>query len=144
MNEDGFTLDERLAQGGVEIAQLPLCVALLKQDARWPWAILIPRRAHLTEVHQLSTHDSAQLMREIRGLCAAITAEAGVEKVNVAALGNVVRQLHVHVVGRWAGDPCWPDPVFGAPGKTAYTQQARISRVARLAGSLARLAHSSE
>jgi diadenosine tetraphosphate (Ap4A) HIT family hydrolase len=132
MTSPPFILEERLARGGEPIATLPLCVVLLKHDARWPWLILVPQRASLTEMHDLAGPDALQLMREIHAASSAVANETGVEKVNVAALGNIVRQLHIHIVGRWSGDPCWPEPVFGLPGKTAYSAEELVSRAARL------------
>jgi diadenosine tetraphosphate (Ap4A) HIT family hydrolase len=141
MSAIGFALEDRLARGGEQIAALPLCLVLLKHDARWPWIILVPQRADLAELHDLSPVDAAQLMLEVRAASAAIAAEDGVEKINVAALGNILRQLHIHVVGRWLGDPAWPDPMFGLPGKIAYEPDALISRMARLRDRLGPLAH---
>lgn len=132
MSEAGFTLNARLAQGGVEVARLALCVVLLKHDARWPWLILVPRRADLVEAHALSDADHSTLWREVRAASHAIAQEPGVAKVNIAALGNEVPQLHVHVVGRWPGDAAWPAPVFGVAGKTAYSGDALETRLARL------------
>jgi diadenosine tetraphosphate (Ap4A) HIT family hydrolase len=127
-----FALAPRLAATGVPIADLPLCALILKADARWPWVILVPQVADITEWHQLSAADAAQLSVEMSRLSAAIGAEPGVEKVNIAALGNQVPQLHIHIVGRWVGDPAWPEPVFGVAGKLAYTDDALAERRARI------------
>lgn len=136
MADAGFTVPERLARGGVELLRLPLSVVLLKSDARWPWLILVPQRADAVELHALSDTDAQQLMREIRVASVAVSAEPGVTKINVAALGNQVRALHVHVVGRWEGDPAWPDPVFTTIGKIAYDDAALAGRVARLTAAI--------
>ena len=100
------------------ITRLPLCEARLQRDARWPWIVLIPRLAGLAEIEELSTADRAGLMDEIilAGRAVRAVGEAlgrPVEKLNVGALGNITRQLHVHVVGRRTDDPAWPGPVWG-------------------------------
>jgi diadenosine tetraphosphate (Ap4A) HIT family hydrolase len=128
-----FTLHPRLAAGGAFVADLALCRVLLKNnDSRWPWLILVPRRADLSELHQLSPSDAAMLMEEIQKASAAIAALEGVAKVNVGALGNEVPQLHIHVVGRWPGDPAWPGPVWGVAGKAPYALSAADDLVAVL------------
>lgn len=127
-----FVLDPRLEKTGVCIAHLQLCQVIIKQDARWPWVILVPARIDLREWHDLESADRALLSEEIALASKAIAAEPGVEKVNVAALGNQVAQLHVHIVGRWQGDPAWPGAVFGAPGKTDYPPDVLAQRSERL------------
>lgn len=119
-----FILHPRLAAGATRVTDLALCHVLLKDDSRWPWLILVPRRAELTELHQLAEADAAVLMTEIRRASAAIAALDGVAKVNVGALGNEVPQLHIHVIGRWPGDPAWSGPVWGVAGKLAYAPEA--------------------
>jgi diadenosine tetraphosphate (Ap4A) HIT family hydrolase len=132
-----FVLHPRLEVGGIFVADLALSRVMLKSDARWPWLILVPRAADVSEIHDLLALQRRQLMEEIAVCSRAVHAEAGIEKVNVAALGNQVAQLHVHVVGRWAGDPAWPDAVFGLAGKTAYSDQALAARLARIQAQLA-------
>lgn len=124
-----FELHPRLAAGGAIVTDLALCRVLLKDDSRWPWLILVPRRAGLSELHQLNEADAATLMDEIRHASAAVAALDGVAKVNVGALGNEVPQLHIHVVGRWPNDAAWPGPVWGVAGKTAYAPEAKRERV---------------
>jgi len=133
-----FAPDPRLEASSIFVADLALCQARLQADARWPWIVLIPRRARLRELDELGPQDLDVLMGEIVAAGRAVRAigEAngfGVEKLNVGALGNVVAQLHVHVVGRRSDDPAWPGPVwgFGAPidyradGLTAALAMAR-------------------
>lgn len=115
-----FALHPRLAATGLVIGDLALSRVILKDDSRWPWLILVPRRADLSELHQLSPADAAALIDEIQRASAAVVALDKVAKVNVGALGNEVPQLHVHVVGRWPGDAAWPGPVWGVSGKVAY------------------------
>jgi len=132
-----FTLDARLAADTLLIGDLPLSRALLMNDARYPWVILVPRRAGLIEITQLAAPERAQLMEEAALAAGAILALAQVEKVNLGALGNIVRQLHVHVVGRRAGDAAWPGPVWGQGAAEPY--QAPVGE-ARLGWLRARLA----
>lgn len=108
-----FTLDPRLAADGPALGDLPLCHVRLVDDARFFWIVLIPRRARLVEIMDLPAQDRSVLMEEIALAGAALKSESGCEKLNVAALGNMVSQLHVHLVGRRAGDAAWPGPVFG-------------------------------
>ena len=110
--------DERLLFSSDGLADLPLCHARLQLDARWPWIVLIPRRADLTELEQLAAEDRDRLFEEIAAAGAAVRAvgaalDVAVDKLNVGALGNVVPQLHVHVIGRRRDDPAWPGPVWG-------------------------------
>jgi diadenosine tetraphosphate (Ap4A) HIT family hydrolase len=108
-----FTLDERLERDGIPIASIGLCQMRLMNDRRWPWLILIPQRADVSEVFHLSPLDQAMLTFETNMVATALKKVAGAEKINIGALGNVVRQLHVHVIARREGDPNWPGPVWG-------------------------------
>jgi diadenosine tetraphosphate (Ap4A) HIT family hydrolase len=109
---------------------------LLKDDARWPWLLLVPRIEGMSEIHQLGEMSAAMLMAEIRRASHAVAAEPGVARINVGALGNVVPQLHVHVVGRWEGDAAWPGPVWGVSGAERYTEAARAGVAARIVARL--------
>lgn len=116
--EDQFRADPAFDAGSVEVADWPLCHVRLQDDARFPWLILIPRRAGLTELDQLEPSDLNLLMADVLRAGDAVRAlgrmiDRPVEKLNVAALGNVTAQLHVHVIGRRSDDPVWPDPVWG-------------------------------
>ena len=122
-----FAVDPAFETGSIAVGELPLCHVRLQADARWPWLILIPRRPGLREVEDLSAADRARLIEEtvlagqaVRALGAATG--FAVEKLNIGALGNVTPQLHVHVVGRRAGDPAWPGPVWGVGVAEAYGQ----------------------
>jgi len=120
-----FVLDPRLETSSIFIADLALCQARLQADVRWPWVVLIPRREALRELDELGPQDLENLTREVlaagRGV-RAIGEALGhpVEKLNVGALGNVVAQLHIHVVGRRSDDPAWPGPVWGFGAPVAY------------------------
>lgn len=113
-----FRSDPAFDVGSVEVADWPLCQVRLQNDARFPWLILIPRRTGLTELDQLEPSDLNLLMSEVLRAGDAVRAlgrmiDRPVEKLNVAALGNVTAQLHLHVIGRRSDDPVWPDPVWG-------------------------------
>ena len=109
-----FALDPRLAADSVFVADGPLSQVRLMDDARFPWLLLVPRVAGASEWIDLDGGQQRLLLAEINQLSQLLRAEAGVEKINIGALGNIVRQLHVHVVGRHAGDPAWPAPVWGS------------------------------
>jgi diadenosine tetraphosphate (Ap4A) HIT family hydrolase len=127
-----FALHPRLAAGAFAVAEWPLCMVLLKDDARWPWLVLVPRITGLSEWRDLKDADQIALTREISAACKAVAGLPGVARTNVGALGNQVEQFHVHVVGRWPGDPAWPDAVWGRPGKVAYETGDAAALVARL------------
>jgi diadenosine tetraphosphate (Ap4A) HIT family hydrolase len=131
MSDSDFTLDPRLAADTVEVGDLALCRVLLMDDARFPWLILVPRRAGLTEITDLAEADAAALWQEIRLTTGVIQALAKPDKVNVGALGNVVAQLHVHVVGRFRSDPAWPGPVWGFETRKPYPLHARAQLIER-------------
>jgi diadenosine tetraphosphate (Ap4A) HIT family hydrolase len=121
----GFHLDPALASFAFLVGDLPLCQIRLANDFRYPWLILIPRVAHAMEIEQLDLQARLALIQEsvlagqaVRRLGAVLN--FAVEKLNIGALGNVTRQLHVHVVGRRDGDPAWPRPVWGVGGDLPY------------------------
>ncbi len=125
----GFRSDPAFEAGSAAAAEWPLCHVRVQNDARFPWLILIPRRARAVEIDDLSPADRALLLEEtvrageiIRRLGEA--AGRTVDKLNIAALGNVTAQLHVHVVGRRRDDPLWPDPVWGRGGAEPYAGEA--------------------
>lgn len=116
--EDPFRADPAFEPGSVAVTDWPLCQVRLQDDARFPWLILIPRRTGLTELDQLEPSDLNLLMADVLRAGDAVRAlgrmiDRPVEKLNIAALGNVTAQLHVHVIGRRSDDPVWPDPVWG-------------------------------
>lgn len=113
-SEARFELDPRLSADAVFVADWNLCRVLLMDDARFPWLVLVPRRTGAVELDDLDTNDHAQLMHEVRHAMQCLRAVAPCDKLNVGALGNIVRQLHVHVVARRNGDAAWPGPVWGA------------------------------
>lgn len=131
----GFAADPAFDAGSVFAADWPLCQVRLQDDARFPWLILIPRVAGVTEIEHLSPADRAVLMEEtVRAgaLVRALGEAAGrpIDKLNIGAIGNVTAQLHVHVVGRRRDDPLWPDPVWGRAGMVRYEAEVLASRLA--------------
>ncbi|HEY8566027.1 MAG TPA: HIT domain-containing protein [Beijerinckiaceae bacterium] len=130
-----FALDPRLAADTIPVGDLALCSVLLMDDARFPWLILVPRLPDIAEITDLSEADAARLMSEIRLATGVMLDLAKPDKVNVGALGNVVSQLHVHVVGRFRSDPAWPGPVWGFGTRQPYPPHAAAQLVER-AGAL--------
>lgn len=125
-----FELDARLAGDTVVVGDLPLCRVLLMRDSRFAWLVLVPRQAGLVEVSDLPEADHAALWREVGQAGAALRAVAPCDKLNIGALGNIVRQLHVHVVARVEGDAAWPGPVWGSGKAEAYADiEGLASRV---------------
>ena len=136
----GWTVDPAFAAGSVFVADWPLCHVRLQDDARFPWLILIPRVLDAVELDDLSAADRAVLMEEtVRAgdIVRALGQAAGrrVDKLNVAAIGNVTAQLHVHIVGRRRDDALWPDPVWGRGPAERYG--GRLAGVVALAGAAA-------
>lgn len=131
-----FILDPQLARETAPLGDLALCRVLLTDDARFPWLILVPRRAGATELIDLGEDDRAQLMREIAAAARALQAQTRCDKLNVAALGNVVAQLHVHVIARFVGDAAWPRPVWGQGAAQPYSGAALEDTRARLRAAL--------
>ena len=110
----GFALDPRLAADTHPIAKWPLCDVLLMDDARYPWLILVPRVAGASEWIDLSGDQQRLLLAEINQISRHLKQKPNVTKLNIGALGNIVRQLHVHLIGRFEGDAAWPGPVWGS------------------------------
>lgn len=108
-----FELDERLARDSELVAELDLCQLRILKDSRWPWLMLVPQRNGMSEIFDLDPRDQALLSVETNRVGAAVKTVTGATKINVGALGNIVRQLHVHVVARSEGDPNWPGPIWG-------------------------------
>jgi diadenosine tetraphosphate (Ap4A) HIT family hydrolase len=126
--ETGFALDPQLARDTHPVGDLPLCRLLLMNDANYPWLILVPRRAGASEIIDLDATDQARLTAEIAQASRALKELTGCDKLNVAAIGNVVAQLHIHIVARRRGDAAWPKPVWGAAPVRPYdaAESARI------------------
>jgi diadenosine tetraphosphate (Ap4A) HIT family hydrolase len=128
-----FVLDPRLDADTLVVGDLGLCSVRLMNDARFPWLILVPRRPDLSEFTDLAPEDATRLMDEIRIATGVMLELAKPDKVNVGALGNIVAQLHIHVVGRFRSDPAWPGPVWGSGAAMPYPPHAAASLVDRAA-----------
>ena len=129
---DPFELDPRLAADTVLVGETPLSQVLLMNDARYPWLILVPRRADITEPFELSEADQAQLWQESMQLGEAMKAHFAADKLNIAALGNQVAQLHVHHIALFHFDAAWPGPVWGVGSAVPYSDAARDALIGEL------------
>lgn len=132
-----FSLDPRLAQSTIPVGDFALSSVFLMDDSRFPWLILVPRLENASEIVDLSAEDAAMLMSEMRLATRVMLAVARPDKVNVGALGNIVPQLHVHVIGRFLSDPAWPGPVWGYGERKPYPPHAARSLVDRFAQAFA-------
>jgi diadenosine tetraphosphate (Ap4A) HIT family hydrolase len=127
-----FELHERLAADTFLVTDLTLCRVLLMNDRRFPWLILVPRRAGLRDFDDVAGAEKADFHAEIDLASAVLREAVAAEKMNVAALGNMVPQLHVHVIARFAGDAAWPSPVWGVGQAEPYQPDEAKGLVARL------------
>jgi diadenosine tetraphosphate (Ap4A) HIT family hydrolase len=134
MNEpQGFALDPRLAVDTLPVARLVLSDLRLMNDRRFPWLILVPRRTGMSEILDLAEADRAALFDETVRVSEALRSATACDKLNVGALGNIVRQLHVHVVARFTGDAAWPGPVWGSGAAVPYAAGEAERLVAQFA-----------
>lgn len=127
-----FTLDPRLAQDTAFVCDWPLSGLYRMDDRRYVWIVLVPRRAEMSEPFDLPAADQALLWRETMHAAALLKRDTGCRKVNVGALGNIVTQLHVHVVARNDGDVAWPGPVWGKGAAERFGTDALGQEIARL------------
>jgi diadenosine tetraphosphate (Ap4A) HIT family hydrolase len=133
---DGWALDPLLQRDTTPVGDLPLCRVLLINDANYPWILLVPRRHETVEIIDLEYVEQAQLMTEVSHASRTLKAMTRCDKINVAALGNVVPQLHVHIIARSRGDAAWPKPVWNAAPPQDYEPATRDRLVAALQQSL--------
>lgn len=134
---EAFTLDPRLAADTRLLASLPLCDVRLMDDARYGWLLLVPRRDGLVEIADLDEGEQATLWHEVNRAAAALRAAMPCDKLNLGALGNIVRQLHVHVVARREGDAGWPGPVWGHGQREPCAEAVLHERMTALRQALA-------
>ncbi|MGY5812191.1 HIT family protein [Rhizobium sp. LEGMi198b] len=127
-----FALDDRLANDSVSVAITGLCDVRLMKDRRWPWLLLVPRRPGMSEIFELTPLDQVLLTFETNKVAAALKAVTGATKINIGALGNIVRQLHVHVIARFEGDTNWPGPIWGYGKAEPYADEDMNSFIAKL------------
>jgi diadenosine tetraphosphate (Ap4A) HIT family hydrolase len=114
------------------VARMPLCQVLLMRDANYPWFILVPDRSNVTEIYQLAPDDQQQLIQESSYLAESLAQAFAADKLNVAALGNVVPQLHIHHIVRYHHDPAWPAPVWGKLPAKPYNDNQFAETINRL------------
>lgn len=124
-----FLLDSRLKRECIEIADLELSKLLLMNNRSVPWLILVPRVENVEEVIQLKSTDQQILLEEINLVTHVLQKQFMPDKINTAAIGNIVRQLHVHIVGRYTDDPAWPAPVWGNLMVNTYHEGELSQRV---------------
>lgn len=132
-----FDLDERLVDDTVVVGDFALCRVLLMNDSRYPWLILVPRIASVSEVFELTAEQQQQLWQETSDVGRLLKNEFQADKMNIATLGNVVKQLHMHVVVRMQEDASWPAPVWGNGVAQPYTADALTQMCLRLRSVLA-------
>jgi diadenosine tetraphosphate (Ap4A) HIT family hydrolase len=132
MAMDSFYLHERLAADTTPVMDWALSRVLLMNDARYPWLILVPRRAELSEVHDLKHAERMVLIEEINRASIGLKTLTNAVKINVGALGNKVAQLHIHVVARKPGDAAWPGPVWGSGPAAVYEQGVKDALIGKL------------
>jgi diadenosine tetraphosphate (Ap4A) HIT family hydrolase len=131
-----FALDPQLQSDTFPIGRFALSHVLLMNDARFPWLILVPQRPDMVELIDLSEEERQQAMREISFACEGLKRLFRPDKLNVAALGNQVRQLHIHVIARFVSDAAWPRPVFGIGERMLYPAHSAGALCAQIAGGL--------
>lgn len=131
-----FELHPRLAADTVEVTRLPLCRVQLMNDANYPWLILVPQRTGIREIFELIDADQQQLMRESTFVARVMNDLFRPDKMNIAALGNVVPQLHIHHIARYQHDPAWPAPVWGQRPAQAYAPDLASEIMTRLSTAL--------
>ncbi|WP_339671624.1 HIT domain-containing protein [Dasania marina] len=135
-----FELHPQLAKDCVWLGDFALCRVLLNRDNHYPWLILVPRREDISEIFQLSGQDQQQLLQESSELSACLMRYFNADKMNVAALGNMVPQLHIHYIARFKADIAWPNPVWGFASALSYSEQDLAARITGLTAELSGLA----
>ena len=136
-----FELDPVLAGDTLMVGDLPLCRVLLMNDSQYPWIILVPRQADLVELSDLSESDYQQYCEESRFVATELMTLYAGHKMNIAALGNVVAQLHIHHVVRFKDDPAWPAPIWGKLPTVPYSQEQTDIQLAQLRQALIKENH---
>ena len=127
-----FQLDPRLDADTLAVLDLPLSSLRLSTDGNYPWLVLVPRRPDVVEILDLAPADRARLWDEIERVAEALRALTGADKLNIAALGNVVSQLHVHIIARFRGDAAWPAPIWGKVPAIPLDPERRDALIAAL------------
>ncbi|MBQ47889.1 MAG: HIT family protein [Zetaproteobacteria bacterium] len=125
-----FSLDNRLAKDCIILGDLKLCKLLLMNDSQYPWLILVPRRSSVREIFQLNPEDQMSLMTESNLIAQTLQKVFNPDKLNTAAIGNMVPQLHIHHIARFTNDIAWPAPVWGAKPAAPYSKD-KLMKVSR-------------
>ena len=134
-----FALHPQLAADTAAVIRLGLCEVRRMNDRRYPWLVLVPQRHGLREIHDLDPATQQQLWREISAVSERLQDHVSAAKMNVAALGNMVPQLHIHVIARFTTDPAWPAPVWGLHPPLPFSRDELVSECSQLASALADL-----
>ncbi|MDN3653146.1 HIT domain-containing protein [Thalassotalea ponticola] len=124
MMSDDFQLHKDLQRDGIELFEFPLCKLLLCNDSQYPWFIMVPKRQGVKDLYELDWQDQQQFLNESSALCEILMQVFNGDKMNVAALGNVTPQLHIHHVVRFTNDLAWPKPIWGVHSLQPYTAEA--------------------
>ena len=132
----GFSLHPQLAGYGIELARWPLSLILLMDDARFPWLILVPQRSGLRDLHDVAAAERGPLMEEIARAGRLMQSVFTADKINTAALGNQVPQLHIHVIARFTSDAAWPNPIWSVGERRRMNETERKQRIALLQAGL--------
>jgi len=127
-----FQLHAQLKQDCFVVGQFELCLVLLLNDSQFPWFILVPQRDNIREIYELQSEDQQLLIQESSYFSQQLATIFEADKLNVAAIGNIVPQLHVHHIVRYQTDKAWPAPVWGKFAATPYTTQQRDSRISKV------------
>lgn len=133
---NSFTLDPTLSRDTIEILNLELCYLGLMNDKRYPWLILVPMRAEMVELIDLQQEDQQQLLTEINQVSHLLQSMFSPHKLNIATLGNMVCQLHIHIIARDQTDPAWPGPIWGIGTAQPYNKDEAHSIIERLKATL--------
>ncbi len=131
-----FTLHPQLVADGIELARWPLSLVLLMDEARFPWIILVPQRPALRDLHDVAPAERGALMEEIAQAGRLMQSVFNADKINTAALGNQVPQLHIHVIARFTGDAAWPNPIWSVGERRRMSETERKQRIALLQAGL--------
>ncbi|MDF1610342.1 HIT family protein [Hoeflea sp. YIM 152468] len=127
-----FVLDPRLERDSTPVMRLGLCQLRLMDDSRWPWVLLVPQRPGICEIFEMTPLDQTMLTFETAIAAKAVKQATGCRKINVGALGNQVRQFHLHIIARNEGDDAWPGPVWGHGAPVPWSRSARTAFTERL------------
>jgi diadenosine tetraphosphate (Ap4A) HIT family hydrolase len=136
MDAASFSIDSKLTQTSYPVVSLEVSDIRLVDDMRWPWLLVIPRVPHAVELIDVSPDIRSHIWREIDHVSRVLRDQLAPDKLNVAALGNQVKQLHIHVIGRYRDDPAWPNPVWGVAEAVPYEADALNTRLSALARAL--------